>query len=312
VAPARLVVFFSELVKSGSLSAVPVFSVSTEEETRWRSLGYVRRAAADFRRDRRLTPAEGGALGNLLKLARRFAAGYDLRKFGRFYVRSSATVNGTPHCVQVTDGKEGSVCKLSLSSGELPFSERVVEGVWATVSIDENGRDWDTVFGSRAKPLVLAHLSWLREEFRSGVRALPWSPGCTDTANVDELIRVADLLFLSRVRGFLEVQRSTMADAAALPLRRPAPRLPHCYLHSRIRQHHVPLQPLPRPRASPECSSHYWRPAATTRSRLRAQETRVAGRVRKAITCRRLDAICACVYVFLLDCTVYHSVHNIT
>ena len=28
-----------------------------------------------------------------------------------------------------------------------------------------------------------------------GKRALPWSPGCTDTANVDEFIRVADLLF---------------------------------------------------------------------------------------------------------------------
>ena len=157
----------------------------------------------------------GDALGNLLSLARRFEAGYVLRKYGRFYVRSSATVNGTPHCVQVTDGKEGSVFKLSLSSVELPFSERVVEGVWVTVTIDENGRDWDTVFGSRAKPLVLAHLSWLREEFRSVVRALPWSPGCTDIANLDDLIRVADLLFLSRVRGFLEVQRSAMAEAAA-------------------------------------------------------------------------------------------------
>ena len=91
------------------------------------------------------------------------------------------------------------------------------------MTIDENGRDWDTVFGSRAKPLVLAHLNWLREEFRSGVRALPWSPGCTDIANLNELIRVADLLFLSRVREFLEVQRSAMADAAATAPTAPGP-----------------------------------------------------------------------------------------
>ncbi len=134
-------------------------------------------------------------------------------------------------CVQVTDGKEGSVCKLSSASVELPFSERKVDGVWVTVTTDENGRDWDTVFGSRAKPLVLttplpstiAHLSWLREEFRSGVRALPWSLGCTDIANVAEFIRVADLLFLSRVRGYLEVQRSAMADAAATAPTAPGP-----------------------------------------------------------------------------------------
>ncbi len=46
-----------------------------------------------------------------------------------------------PHCVQVTDGKEGCVLKLSLSSVELLYSERVVDGVWVTMAIDENGRE---------------------------------------------------------------------------------------------------------------------------------------------------------------------------
>ena len=47
----------------------------------------------------------------------------------------------TNYCVQVTDGKEGCVLKLSLSSVELLYSERVVDGVWVTMAIDENGRE---------------------------------------------------------------------------------------------------------------------------------------------------------------------------
>ena len=104
--PGAFEAFLEALVSLGSLPAVHILELSSDDEKALRARAHARRRLFVSYEHRLFTVVEGGQLGNLLNHGRRFEHGYPLGKRGRFSVRSRLTEGKNPHCLQVVEWKE--------------------------------------------------------------------------------------------------------------------------------------------------------------------------------------------------------------